>query len=289
MATSGEPPVTVLILDAVRRVRPAVVVFVSLATTFLVAIGDIVTGTEIAFSAFYLLPVVLAASGAGARIGLQVAVITALTWFAAELAVQPGVPVLVHLWNLGVRFAVVALVLGLLNTLAASAIHERQLSRLDTLSGLANSRAFFEIADHERRNMARTSEPLTIAYIDIDNFKSINDSLGHSVGDAVIRATARTITESLRESDLIGRLGGDQFAVLLPRTSVDGAEAALAKMHDALNLEASHNGWAIGYSVGSVTFNQAPRSVDDMVRQSDELMYEVKRSGKNAIRVLAAV
>lgn len=279
----------VTLLNAVQRLRPAVIVTTSVAMVGIVALGDVITGTDISFSAFYLLPVVLAASGAGTRIGLRVAVLTALAWlaaeiFAAEATDEVARDLLVPLWNASIRFVVFALVVALLDALHTSVDHERTLSRADSLSGLPNSRAFYEQAEHERRVLARTGEPLTIAYIDIDNFKTVNDVLGHSTGDVVLRSTARTLGSVLRDVDLAGRLGGDEFALLLPRTDEAGASTLLERVHEALSTEASARRWPIGYSIGAVTFATAPASVDEMVARSDELMYEVKRTGKNALR-----
>ena len=289
---SAELPLMVVLLNAVKRLRPTVIVVTSLAMVALVAVGDVITGAEISFAAFYLLPIVLATSGAGARTGLRLAVITALAWLAAEMLGRPDRTlddVLVHVWNASVRFVVFALVVALLDALSTSVDHERTLSREDSLSGLPNSRAFYELAEHERKVMARTGDPLTLAYIDIDDFKTVNDTFGHSIGDVVLRSTAKTLGTALREVDVAGRLGGDEFALLLPRTDEAAAAGVLRRIHEALSLEASGHRWPIGYSIGSVTFTSAPVSVDDMVARSDELMYEVKRTGKHAVRTTSVL
>ena len=290
VSSPDELPIMVVLLNAVQRLRLRVIVATSLAMVGFVAVGDIITGTEISFSAFYLLPVVLASSGGGAKTGIRLAVVAAVAWFGAELLAHDDAlqHLLVHLWNMCVRFVVFSLVVALLDALNTSVDHERTLSREDGLSGLPNSRAFYELAEHERRGLARSGEPLTIAYIDIDNFKTVNDTLGHSIGDVVLRSTARTLREALRDVDVAGRLGGDEFALLLPRTDEAGARNVLQRVHESLLFEASAHGWPIGYSIGSVTFTGAPASVDAMVSRSDELMYEVKRSGKNALRTTTA-
>ena len=279
----------VALLNAVQRVRKEAIIGSSLAMILLVALGDVITGRDISFSAFYLLPVVLAASGTGARIGVRVAIVTSIAWLGAEsMTLGHDTNVLVPVWNAGVRFVVFALVVALLDALTTSIVHERALSREDSLSGLPNSRAFYELADLERRAMSRTGSSLTVAYLDIDDFKTVNDTLGHSAGDVVLRSTAATMRAVLRERDHLGRLGGDEFAVILPDTPAEGAAVVLEKLHRALLLEASSRGWPIGYSVGAVTFASAPRSVDEMIARSDQLMYEVKNGGKNRVRLVAA-
>ena len=283
-------PLAVILLEAVGRVRPRSTVLASLALLALVAIGDYVTGADISFSAFYLLPVVLAGSSGGRTIGLPIAITTAVTWFMADFhgRPRPYETLLVPVWNAGVRFLVFVLVITLLDALRASARHERALSREDSLSGLPNSRAFYEITEHERRRLARSGEPLTLAYLDIDDFKGINDSLGHSAGDEVLRTTAQTLRSALRDVDTVSRLGGDEFAILLPNTPSEGAELVLGRLHESLRREARVHDWPIGFSIGSVTYTKAPPSVDVMVSRTDRLMYEVKRAGKNAIRSAVA-
>ena len=288
----GQPdtPLAVVLLEAVGRIRARTTVLASLAALALVGIGDYVTGADLSFSAFYLLPVVLAASSGGRRIGIRIAVVTALVWFTADFhgRPQPYETLLVPVWNAGVRFLVFALVVALLDALKATVLHERTLSREDSLSGLPNSRAFYESAELERRRLARSGEPLTMAYLDIDDFKGINDTLGHTAGDAVLRATAQTLQASLRDVDMVGRLGGDEFAILLPSTDEDGARVVLQRLHRALGVEAATHGWPIGFSIGGVTFTTPPASVDLMVSRTDRLMYEVKKNGKDGLKTAVA-
>jgi diguanylate cyclase (GGDEF)-like protein len=290
MSGSQQAPLASVLLEAIGRVRTMSIVLVSLAALSLVGIGDYITGADISFSAFYLLPVALAGSSGGRRVGLPIAVTTAVMWFAADFhgRPQPYETLLVPIWNAGVRFLVFVLVVALLDALKTSIAHERNLSREDSLSGLPNSRAFYEVAELERRRLARSGEPLTLAYLDIDDFKVVNDTLGHSAGDEVLRATAQTLQASVRDVDLVGRLGGDEFAILLPSTDADGASIVLGRLHEALQRDAARHGWPIGYSIGSVTYTAAPASVDLMVSRTDRLMYEVKRAGKNAVRSAVA-
>lgn len=289
---STEPyqaPLLAVLLEAIERIRPLTIVLASVAAVSVVGIGDYITGPDISFSAFYLLPVVLAAT-TGRRIGLCLAVLTAFMWFAADLSGRPEPydTLLTPIWNACIRFLVFALVVALLDALRAGIHHERNISREDSLSGLPNSRAFYERAEAERRRLARSGEPLTLAYLDIDNFKGINDTLGHSAGDAVLRATAQTLRRAIRAVDIAGRLGGDEFAVLFPNTTEAGATLVLSKIQEELRHEAATHDWPISFSIGSVTYKVAPPSVDVMISRADRLMYEVKRAGKNGVRVIVA-
>ena len=100
---------------------------------------------------------------------------------------------------------------------------EKESARTDPLTGVSNRRHFIELTAAALAFARRYRRPMTIAYLDLDNFKQINDRLGHQAGDEVLRAVARTVRNRLRATDVVGRLGGDEFAVCLPET---GAEAA---------------------------------------------------------------
>ncbi|MBI3894496.1 MAG: GGDEF domain-containing protein [Acidobacteria bacterium] len=150
------------------------------------------------------------------------------------------------------------------------------------MTGLPNRRAFFEIAERESRRTRRHRYSVTVAYIDLDNFKSVNDSYGHIVGDELLKVVARTLRENMRETDLAARLGGDEFAVLLPDTNLDGAKKCLESLRSRLLKTMSEHKWPVTFSIGSITFSRFV-SVDEMVRRADSLMYAVKHKTKDAI------
>ncbi len=129
----------------------------------------------------------------------------------------------------------------------------------------------------------RYGHTLTMSYIDLDNFKYINDHFGHNVGDVVLRLVGQTILRNLRSSDTVARLGGDEFAVLFPETDSDAAQMVLCKIQGLLLAEMQRNAWPISFSIGAVTYVEAPESVNKMVQMADDLMYVAKRNGKNLI------
>lgn len=162
---------------------------------------------------------------------------------------------------------------------------EKELARLDSLTGLANRRAFYEVLEMEQKRARRYELPLTVAYLDVDNFKKINDSSGHALGDSVLAAVAQTIKNNIRSTDTVARLGGDEFAVLLPETEAAAAETALRKVQDKLRAQMRERGWTISFSIGVASFLCPPDSLDDIIRTADEVMYAVKTSGKNNLSV----
>ena len=117
----------------------------------------------------------------------------------------------------------------------------------------------------------------------MDNFKAINDQLGHSTGDRVLRAMAENIQRQIRPSDIFARLGGDEFALLMPETNEEEARNVISRLHESLVNEMLKNGWMITFSVGVVTCNQSPSSVDEVVKMADTAMYSVKNTSKNGV------
>lgn len=176
------------------------------------------------------------------------------------------------------------LITFLLSTVRDLTERERELSRIDNLTGAANSRLFMELAQIEIERLKRYERPFSLGYIDLDNFKSMNDQFGHSIGDNILRTVVSTVRKHLRKTDVIARLGGDEFALLLPETNEETARVVISKVQDNLLEEMRHRNWSITFSIGVLTCRIAPDTIDQLVRMADELMYSVKHNGKNGIR-----
>src|SRR5207245_1247959 len=131
-----------------------------------------------------------------------------------------------------VRVAVRSFAVLVISSLQRSLGRERELARIDPLSGVSNRRGLHERAAIEVARARRTSEPLSMVYLDIDDFKALNDRFGHAAGDEVLRQLGRTLVEETRESDVVARMGGDEFVLVLPNTKEDGAEVVLEKVRD---------------------------------------------------------
>jgi diguanylate cyclase (GGDEF)-like protein len=159
---------------------------------------------------------------------------------------------------------------------------ERTYARIDYLTGITNSRAFKEMAKNEINRCARFGRPLTIAYIDIDNFKQVNDTLGHSHGDDLLQLVAKTIRDNTRSMDVVSRVGGDEFAILFPETNDENAKTAVNKLRNKLLYVIKNNNWPETFSFGVVRCYQ-PCDLDELIKKADNLMYSVKGSGKNRV------
>jgi diguanylate cyclase (GGDEF)-like protein len=130
----------------------------------------------------------------------------------------------------------------------------------------------------------RYPHPLTVVYMDLDNFKAVNDHFGHEVGDKLLRMITKIINRNIRSTDAVARLGGDEFALLLPETNGASAGRVIEKLHAQLLAAMKKNGWPVTFSIGVVTFLSQPESVDTMIKLVDDLMYAAKESGKNQIK-----
>jgi diguanylate cyclase (GGDEF)-like protein len=164
----------------------------------------------------------------------------------------------------------------------------RELSITDELTGLANRRGFFAFAQQQIKQVRRTGERMVLLYADLDNLKTINDSHGHVAGDRALADTAQIFRKTFRDSDIIARMGGDEFAVILvdaPASGIAAVRDRLQKRMDTYNAGAESS-FRLSLSLGMAVFDPAtPSSVDDLIREADSRMYkdkQRKRSGDDA-------
>lgn len=234
----------------------------------------------------YLTPVAMAAWLAGGRAGVLVAIAASLTSLAGELPIVESGAITSSLaaWNAVANLLVWAPAALILDLLHDELLRAQTTALTDHLTGAGNARAFTEAAEAEIRRAGRYGRPLSMAYIDVDNFKAVNDHFGHSGGDEVLRLIATTLRAHLRLTDCVARLGGDEFGLLLPETDAAQAHRAVDNVRAALGAAMAGHGFDVTFSIGVMTFMSPPASVDDLVRQADALMYEVKNGSKNAVR-----
>jgi diguanylate cyclase (GGDEF)-like protein len=253
------------------------------------AIGyvDVVTGYEINLGLFYLIPVALATWRSGLVVGLLLSVVSVVGMFIVDNFVTRDIPfpsnALIPYWNTGIRLGYFVIVATMLAALKRAHDRERRYARQDSLTGVANSQNFEEALHIEIERARRHPRPISVAYMDCDNFKQINDQFGHHTGNEVLKSVATTLTERLRESDVVARLGGDEFAVLLPETSAQAASDLVESLRAALLDRMCQNRWPVTFSIGVVTFITPPESSETAMRLSDDLMYEAKRNGKDMV------
>ncbi len=164
----------------------------------------------------------------------------------------------------------------------------RELSIRDPLTGLYNRRGFYELAEKEEAKAQRYGQPLQAMMIDIDNFKQVNDTYGHKVGDRVLVETSRRCREAMRSGDVLGRWGGEEFAALLPGVGVEGAiktAERLRQLTAASPVETSGGPVSVTLSVGVASFDGSCANLSDLLGHVDQALYAAKRGGRNRVEL----
>jgi diguanylate cyclase (GGDEF)-like protein len=254
------------------------------------AIGalDYVTGPRVLLSIFYLLPVMLVAWASGSsKCGLIVAVCTFLVGpIEAMLSDFRDVSLPVAIWNGAVRLSVFCIVLLLMARVRVLVSKLEEQARTDELTGLANLRALREIVAREIERSRRFNHSLTLAYLDIDDFKAVNDRVGHSAGDRVLISLASVARATVRSIDTVVRVGGDEFVILMPETGDETALPLADRLCETFSRAVQVEGVPVTCSIGLASFRRPPASVDEMLAVADGLMYEAKAAGGDTVHAL---
>lgn len=251
----------------------------------LLGIANELSGSEVAFTLLYLAPIALVTWFAGLVPGLLVTAAAGFESVVADVLTEPAYfHPLIRYWNAIAELGMLLAFTLLLAKLRKHRANERALARMDPLTGVANGRSFREAAHLELERMRRHPRPLTVAYLDLDGFKAVNDEFGRGVGDALLVLVADTLRLAVRHVDMVARLGGDEFVLLLPETGGATAERLVARLREDLAEAMQRDGWPVTFSVGVVTFKDAPEDVDEMIRRADRLLYAVKGEGRGDLR-----
>lgn len=258
------------------------------ALSFLLVAGigylDYLYGRGFNLTLLYLVPVAVAALLPLSRLTVLIAALSAATTMGVTFySGRMPLNLPVYTWNFIAQLTLGLFLAWLLDALRQALANEREAGRTDALTGVANSGKFYELAEIEMTRAGRYVRPLTMAYVDIDNFKNINDTLGHSTGDKLLRAVAQNMRMTLRKTDLITRIGGDEFALLLPETDQEAACTAIGKLHEGLKELVHDKKWPVTFSIGVVTCTRIPPNLDNLIEIADSAMYTVKADKKNGV------
>jgi diguanylate cyclase (GGDEF)-like protein len=244
----------------------------------------IATEAEFSFASLGLFPVLFIAWTEGRRSGIVVSLLAALMWMVGDIASAREFSAAWIPWaNAATRFMTYGLVALLAAQVKVLLDREHEGATEDALTGLMNRRAFLDAGENEVIRSRRYGHPLAVVFMDLDAFKTLNDSKGHHAGDAALTATAQGLRSVLRDTDRVARLGGDEFAILLPEIAYDEAVDAGRKISVAVN-DALANYRPVTASTGIAWFGSAEGDFTDMLKAADQLMYEVKASGKGLMR-----
>jgi diguanylate cyclase (GGDEF)-like protein len=175
---------------------------------------------------------------------------------------------------------------GRVSELVQDAAALEQLACLDGMTGLNNRRHFLELAETEWSRFRRYGHPVAALMFDIDLFKSVNDKYGHDVGDQVIRVVADVLQKSKRGSDIVGRLGGEEFALILPEATIDNAVAAADRLRRLVAervVMAGDQRIPVTISAGASVCDAHTSGIEQLLKEADVALYEAKRAGRNRV------
>ncbi len=272
-------------LDPLRRPGESLTVWMASTLAIgLIGYVDYLSGVELRVFPMYYAPISLVAWYRGRSGALIVATLSTMTWVISNVLAglsfsQPAIWVVNTLMQ-GVSFTLVGIMIA---TLRGALRRERELSRTDPLTSLLNTRAFYEQASRILALCRDGGHPVTIAYIDLDNFKAVNDRLGHKAGDDLLRRVAERLRLAVGPNDVTARLGGDEFAVLLPECGPREAVATLERLRSALADTFASSIDAVSASIGGVTFVTLPDDFEGLLHEADAGMYLAKSGGRNRV------
>ena len=252
--------------------------------TVALSVVDYSTGSEISFSIFYLVPIVFVTWYVNSAAGVVFSIVSAVLWGVIDVAggaeyASAAIPA----WNATVRLGFFLITMFLVSQVHKAHEREALLARQDSLTGLANGREFDVLLRRELQRSRRSERPFALAYVDLDLFKSVNDTLGHTAGDDLLHTVAAALESAVRTIDVVARLGGDEFGLLFPETGGHEAEATMRRVGDALRAALADEPGipaGVGATAGVLVFRTPPASSAEAMRLVDELMYEGKRGGR---------
>lgn len=250
----------------------------------IVGITDYYTGEKIDICVFYIIPLFIATWTMGLITGLIVCFFCVVAMLITNvLLVQYEISMWIVYWNEAIRTAFFLILIFLLARLKNILGHEKRMARVDFLTQTANKRSFYEFIQYEIDRSQRYHYPISFIYMDIDNFKDINDRFGHIVGDNFLKAVAKMIKNNIRTNDIVARLGGDEFGILLPETNTKQLRIVSQKIYKLLLAQRKRTFKFVTFSLGGVTCQGANCSINELIKQADKLMYSVKKNMKNKI------
>ena len=229
------------------------------------------TGLAYEFHAFFIVPILGVSWFLGARFGYALALLAAIEWFLADQMLTGAQSSLLPLlFNTVIRLAIFAGGAWLVGSIRNTLLRESRLAREDALTKLPNRREFLERGHQAFAQAQRQGAPFAAVYIDLDRFKEVNDTLGHEIGDRLLRSVAAAMRAHVRASDVPGRLGGDEFALLLPNMKTDTVQVYVEKLRLALLDAMQAERWPVTFSIGVASYRTTPPDFDALLKQADE-------------------
>lgn len=273
------------LLDACTAHRQLTIL---VASIFCLAISaaDIALGNTFPIAALCLPFVVAVCWVASLQTAITLAIVCSLAWIVDDAfflqSTSPGVTT-AEIWQTAVHVCFFLVVISVVTRLRGAYERERLFARIDSLTGLLNTAAFNDTAEREAARCRRTKSPLTVAFIDCDNFKHVNDTLGHRTGDRLLKTVSKNLCQSIRDMDVVARLGGDEFALLLPEATEEQAQVVIERVRSKLNEAMAAENWPVTFSIGVAVYHKPEPDADSLLHGADQLMYDVKRNAKDGV------
>ena len=271
-------------LRALHRLDPAKAV--ALSALFVLAIGalDGVTGSELRVFPLYFPAIALGVWCGPSWSGAALTLLSALVWlvsnWSAGLQYSSNWIWVFNELSMTAGFGVVS---GLVRAVRSLYEQEQQSARKDALTGLSNRLAFSEAIEVMLAIARRQQLAITVAFIDLDHFKRVNDELGHAMGDQVLCDTAEVLRSSLRASDLKARLGGDEFVIAMLDTDERSAREVLERFGASFVAQMQSRRLPVTASIGACVYQRLPATAAEALQRSDALMYASKSSGRGSL------
>lgn len=240
---------------------------------------------EIDMGIFYLLPIAWIAWYGEERMEMGASLVALLLWSGCDILEGHGYSSsFIFLWAIGMHGAAFLGAGVLLRRLQEALLEAQNRADHDFLTSLPNRQCFYRLARYTIDKSRKQDKPLAIAYLDVDHFKQVNDTMGHDVGDKLLKCVATYLQRSVRKTDIVARLGGDEFVMLLPHTDLSQAQQVLTRVQEELQKAVDTGGWPVTFSIGACIFIRPPEEIDQLLRRADGVMYGIKHDGKNQLR-----
>lgn len=263
------------------------IALIAIGITLLLGILDFETAPRIHFLVIYLLPIALASWYLNRNSGIYMAIMCSLVWLVADsLGGRFHPSPWITGWNFLMRTGAFVVISLSQSQLRAKFDALSELAGRDFLTGLPNGRAFYELTAREMER-ACGDEPLTLAFIDLAGLKWINHRLGYAMGDQMICTIAHAIRQHVPRPDLVGRIGGTSFAVLLPNIASDGANLILDQLQCALKEERKKYAQPVTFFISAVACTKVPRSIAELMHQAEAQMTRMKGGTKDLLQIAA--
>ena len=271
-----------------ERCSKLTVVAIAIAFSIFLGVLDLASGIEMHFLLLYLVPIFIGSWFVSRDVGVTMAIFGSIIWFLTDsLSGRSYSSPWIGYWNLLMRTSVFVIFAITQASLKSKLDELSLLASHDFLTGLPNGRAFYELAAHEMSH-ASGLEPMTLACIDVNGIQLVNERLGYPTGDQIMCTIAHTIRQNVARPDLVGRLAGTTFAVLLPKTGSSGANVVLENLHNLLKEERRKYSHPLNFYISAIACTKTPRTVAALMQEADSQMTRMKNAKKDFIQIVTS-